>query len=151
MGRGDHFADGTAEHYRNATPASPERFGVTHVPANQAPKEVVASIGLLGPNNDKHGREWDDSTTETIHPSTTVKTTQPSVGVEHVIAYSKRLREGAKTPVDFKYPDVDPEDQDNGRPRLIRHDGELWHVDGLHRMGAARAKGRAFKARILDV
>lgn len=150
MGRTDHFADGATPSFRNSTPAKPDDYGVRYTPRSEAPESVAAHHEMLGVNNDKHGTLWEGAKVETIHPSTPVRTTQDQVGVEHVEGYAKRLKADAKTPVDFKKPGATEEDQDNGRPRLVRLGGELWHIDGLHRLAAARSKGRAIKARVWD-
>lgn len=148
--RNEHFADGAAEKFREATPARPEDYGIQHVPHADVPHGVMMHHAFLGVDNDKHGEEWSHAPVETIPATATIKTAQDSVGVEHVAKYAARLR-GGKGPADFRDKGASDEDQNDGRPRLLRLHGDLWHVDGLHRMAAARGAGRDFKARVYDV
>lgn len=151
MGRSEEFGQGAdRERYREAHAVPVEAFGLQHVRPGEAPREVVSHYGLLGPNNDKHGWQWSGSHVETVAPADVVKTTQPYVGAEHVQKYVGRRKLGGG-PIDFKEPGATEDDQDNGRPRLIRYGGELWGIDGHHRLAAARQLGRPFKARVIDV
>lgn len=151
MGRTDEFATGAdRDRYREAHAVPVEAYGLQHVRGAEAPREVVAHYGLLGPNNDKHGWQWSHSDVTTVNPEDPIKTTQPYVGAEHVQKYVGRRKPGGGA-IDFKEKGTTEEDQDNGRPRLLRFGGELWGVDGHHRVAAARQLGRPFKARVVDV
>lgn len=150
-GRSEHFVEGTLPHYRDSPSVRADTFpGIKVHPRGEIPHAVTVHHSLLGPNNDKHGEHWTGVGHEVIGPSTPINTGQAYVGVEHVQRYAGRRRPDAKTPIDFRDRDAHEEDQDDGSPRLLRHNGELWHVDGLHRTTAARALGRAFKARVYD-
>jgi hypothetical protein len=147
--RNAHFEEGAAAHYRQtrAVPSS-SIPGVVHVPHAELPHSYVAHHSMLGPENDKHGWAWEGVGHTVIGPETPIKTGQPYVGEEHVTRYASRRQPGARTPIDFSHAGTD--EQDNGSPRLLKLDGELWHVDGLHRAAAARQLGRSFKARVWD-
>lgn len=151
MGRSEHFAEGTKQHYRHTRALPSDSFpGIVRHPRGELPHEVVAHHAILGPENDKHGWQWQHTPREVVQPTETIHTGQPYVGEEHVQRYAGRRSPSARTPIDFRDKGASDEDQDDGSPRLLRFKGELWHMDGLHRTAAARQLGRPFKARIFD-
>jgi hypothetical protein len=152
VARSDEFAAGVAEHYRDVTPRLTSSIpGVTHVRRADAPADYTALHDRFSPNNDKHGEEWSYAPRRTIQPGETIHTTQDAVGAEHVDRYGAGRRRGAKTAIDFRRPGSHEDEQDTGEPRLVQLGGKLWHMDGLHRVGAARDLGRPFKARVVDI
>lgn len=150
-GRSEHFAEGTEQHYRRTRALPADSFpGIKVHPRGEMPHTVVQHHTMLGPENDKHGWQWQGVGHEVIQPTETIHTGQPYVGQEHVERYAARRSPTACTPINFSERGSSIEDQDNGSPRLLRVNGELWHMDGLHRTAAARQLGRPFKARVYD-
>lgn len=151
MGRSEHFADGAAEHFRGGTPVPVEHYGMVR-PANEdVPPTYIAHHAYLGPENDKHGTQWQGAKVEHIPAGTPVKTTQDFVGKEHVERYMKGKKPGAARPVDFGKSDDEGRGQGSGTPRLLRIGGDLWGVDGHHRVAAANELHRGYHARVMDV
>lgn len=151
MGRSAHFSEGASPHYRNTEPVPVEQYGMQHVRGEEVPTEYMAHHAILGPDADKHGTAWQGAPTETIPAGTVVKTTQEYVGRAHVEGYKRRLKPNISRPVDFGPSDDEGRGQAGGNPRLARINGELWGVDGHHRVAAVNDLNRPYRARVYDV